>query len=345
MSTELRFYNKSYRHPLKDQILEDLKSRDEKQFDKTVKTHQIEAEVLDDELYLGLRQDNQRETLWINSLATSQLLNRIGIPAFFFHRNPAEQKSDLINFWAGRQDHGLLLRYIRTENTDIVRAVLSDSYGIKDDIEIFPTIIDALEAADQKVEYRSFMYDDRITQLVAVFPDTQTKYGSHTITAGVMITNSEIGQSSVWIEPVVLWGSMHFVGRHTLQTQHLNMRIIHRGKIDKERISSMALQMKDVAQVGIVQMAEAWEERITGEHALRFAKSIDALPKRIYDILEEQWHELQEVSKAVVTLRIMHLAKSLPLFQRARIEQAACKVTGVFNNYKTRMDQILAEVE
>lgn len=343
--TSILQYGTSYRYLTKDQILEHLKEKDEKQFDKTIKSCQIQAEELDEHLLIGVNADGKRSTLSLSNLAHSQLLGRLGIPVAFFDRNPAERQADMLDYGAAKYDRGLLLRHVQAGDRAFVRAVLSDNYGIMDDISIFPTVIEALETTDQNVEYRTFTYDDRITQLVAVFPDTRTQYGSNTVQAGVMITNSEIGQSSVWIEPVVLWGSMQCVGRNYLQAQSLEMRIVHRGKINKQRIANMATQMKEIAQVGIVQMAEAWEQRISGQHALRFAKGIDALPKRIYDILEEQWSELQEVSKAAVTMRIMALAKSLPLFQRARIEQEACMVTGVFNNYRARMDQILAEVE
>ena len=338
-------YGTSYRFLSKDQIIEHLKTKDEQQSDRTIKTSQLRAEAIDNELLIGVHLNSGYQTTSFSSLARSQLLNRLGIPVAFFNKNPVDRQADMVDFWSTKTERGLLLRNVHIAEEKTVRAVLSDSYGVMDDITIFPIILEALEKTDKEVEYHTFRYDDRITQLVATFPDTYTKYGPHRVRAGVLVTNSEIGQSSIWIEPVVIWGSMNYVGRSTLQCQSLDMRIVHRGRVNKQRISNMSTTMKEIAQVGIIQMAKAWEEKISGKHALRFAKGIDALPKRIYDILEEQWNELEEVSKAVVSIRIMALAKSLPLFQRARIEQAACKVTGVFNNYKARIDQILAEVE
>lgn len=334
-------------NPTKESILEDIGARKANQRDLIVNSREIHLEEYDEGTNAFIvREDGRYKVTDFNERAIAQLSNRIGIPVGFFHTMPADLQEHVVNYQADRTDRNLLLRFATDINgLEFVRAVLSNRYGIADDSQIFPLVIQALEESGVEFEIRSFMYDAEITQMVVRFTDTKVRHGSLPISAGLMITNSEIGESSLWIEPVVLTGVIPIVRRTALRAQGVDMRILHRGEIKQQRIREAVLQMKDIAQVGIVQMMEDMHNMVTKEHALRFAKGIDALPKRIYDILEDSMEDVKEISRARVAMLIMASARKLPLFQRARVQQAASQITGVFNNYRARMADIIAEME
>jgi 1-aminocyclopropane-1-carboxylate deaminase/D-cysteine desulfhydrase-like pyridoxal-dependent ACC family enzyme len=139
---------------------------------------------------------------------------------------------------------------------------------------------------------------------------------------------------------VVSTNTLSFQNRATLQKQGVKCRFVHRGVPKLQEVKEMITRAKDIAQVGIVQLLEAQQQIINKDYALAFTKNIEALPKRIYDILEEEWEEVAELNRLQVASRILVLAQELPLFQRITVEQAACGITKVFDNFQSRMMEI-----
>ena len=74
--------------------------------------------------------------------------------------------------------------------------------------------------------------------------------------AGMIVTNSEVGSSSIWIEPVVYRGDNVYANRGSLTKQDVQMKIVHRGDIDRERVRNIFTECADISQVGIVQLVE-----------------------------------------------------------------------------------------
>lgn len=271
--------------------------------------------------------------------ALDQLLNKLKIPVRFYKRNPTKLQVAMFNHWNEQRKDTYMFR-LRDKN--VVRAVLTEKYGIMDDVEVFPTVIE--EFRNYLTEPRWLHRDDQITQLAVNFTGIQTKYENDRYQAGVVITNSETGHSSVWIEPVVHMNHYTFYNRYILQKQYVPMRLVHRGKVDVEKIRPMINQAQEIAQVGIVQLIEASKENVSGSHLVTFVKSIDALTKRFKDILEEEWEEMERVNKLNAARRILECAAELPLFQRMNVEQQVGKLTGMFTGYKARMEGVIQEL-
>lgn len=271
--------------------------------------------------------------------ALDQLLNKLNIPVRFYRRNPTKLQVAMFNHWNDKRHDTYLFR-LRDKN--VVRAVLTEKYGVMDDIEVLPIVIEELR--NYLTKPRWLHRDDQITQLAINFTGLETKYEDDRYQAGVVITNSETGHSSVWIEPVVHMNYYTFYNRSILQKQSVPMRLVHRGKVDVEKIRPMINQAQEIAQVGIVQLIEASKENVSGNNLVTFVKSIDALTKRFKDILEEEWEDQERISKLNAARRILECAAELPLFQRMNVEQQVGKLTGVFTGYKSRMEGVIQEL-
>lgn len=343
-------------HPSEEGVMHEIHTKGVFRYDIPLSPRTLRAEFLgivgkpEDKMKLLLCYMAGDKRVSFTSSAMSQLLNKIHVPSMFYDRCPSWLKAENFNYFNDQHQNNYLLRMDPQEDpadvvgSEDVRAVLSDAYGIIDDEFLFPEIFKALE--DRKdIGLRLFQHDDRLTQLVINFSDATGIHYHQEYTAGLVITNSETGHSSVWIEPVVHIPSATFVSRHLLKKQGLDCRIIHRGKFPAERVASMVAQAKEIAQVGIVQLAEAFETSVSSSHAISFVKSIDALPNRFAAILEEEWANEERIIKAEAARRVILLAQELPLFNRIQVEQCAGTFIGLFDNYKERMAAVLQEIE
>lgn len=342
------------RNPDKEDVLQALEDRKELCYDKHIEATELYAATVGDECIEYCRdfEGILNNKYQFSRSAMTQLLNRHKVPVMFYDRCPVTLKRDIFNHFVGKSSSDHLFRMIDTGPVvatpeelveEHVRACLTNSYGIVDDHHVFPVVFDVL-ATQNDWHIHEFVQDEQITRMLVHFDDAVVNYKGTHHTAGLWVVNSETGHSSVWIEPVVSIPGCTFANRYALRKQSADIRIVHRGEVDKDRIRSMVANSKDIAQVGIVQLMEAWEERVTVAHALGFARSIDTLPKRMYDILEEEWANEEELAKAVVAQKIIALAAEMPLFQRIQVEQSASRMTGLFDNYKIRMQAIAAEI-
>lgn len=346
-------YGHVYNKPTQQTVLEKIQEKRQLALDRNIGPHRLGYRMISNEKgdYLNydlMHEDGNDQPLEFTRSAFSQMLNRRRVPVAFYDRCSHNLQAMIFNEHV-RTGPDLLLRMLKDEadqeprDASMVRAVLSDKYGIVDDHEVFPVVLEALYGQD--IMIRTFGYDDRITQLLIEFVDAQVNFRDQNHVAGLLVSNSETGHSAIWCEPVVTIPSCSFVNRGSLRKQGVDCRVVHRGTIESARIRAMALQAKEIAQVGIVQLAEAWDQRITAAYALQFAKGIDSLPKRMFDILKEEWEAEEEIIKAEAARRIILMAQELPLFQRIQTEQATGQLLGLFNNYKARMSAIMDEIE
>lgn len=341
--------------PTQETVLGEITSKRERCFDRIVQSNELYAAVVEEKRMEYCRdfEGILSNKYGFSRSAFTQLLNRRRVPIAFFDRCSRELKRDIFNHFISSASVSYLFRMenknmfqvpLQGIEEEHVRACLTDSYGIVDDIRVFPVVFDVLKNMENW-HIHQFVSDAQITSMLIHFDDAIVDYNNMQHIAGLQITNSETGHSSVWIEPVVSIPGCSFASRNTLRAQLADIRIVHRGEVDEARVRQMVSGAKEIAQVGVVQVMEAWEDKVDKAHALRFAKGIDSLPKRMYDILEEEWTNDLEVAKAVVAQRIIALASEMPLFQRIQTEQSACKIIGLFDNYKARMAAILDEIE
>lgn len=279
------------------------------------------------------------EVISFNDIALSQLLNRLGIPVRFFNKNPAYLRKDIFNHWIFLQQCEYLFRL--TANFK-VRAVLTSKYGIIDNIVVFPTIIH--ELMDINTYPRYFTNTDCITRMSVCFPDTKVIIHNNQYEAGMTITNSETGHSSVWVEPAIFMNNFIFHHRAGLRNEDINLRIVHKGNIETDRIKEMASDAKEAAQVGIVQLAETSQQNISTAHAIDFIRSINPLGSKLRNIIIEDWETQQTLNKMTVMQEILQAAKDLPILQTIAVEQQVGRFSGVFKNYRSRLANMVHEV-
>lgn len=337
------------------QILDEIATKREKNFDDMVKVKDVRCYVADKKLVYTAsgKKVGKHTRLNYSRWSFTQLLSRFQVPVLFHDRSSMDLKNRMFaEHITGKHTTGkrkierkLLYRFSpHLPDNPKVRAVLSSGYGIMDDHEVFPVVLNTLqEEHPEHLNFSSFVWDDNLTRLFVEFDDCRRNYNNTEHVAGILISNSEVGQGAVWIEPIVSIPTAHFADRRSLAAQGVNMRIIHRGDFNPERVQEMVKQAREIAQVGLVQLAESWDVKLPMAQALSYAKDIDSMPKRIYDILEEEWSKDEMIAKIEAAKKIMELAKSLPLFQRTPLEQAAGRMTGLFNNYQSRIAQIMAE--
>jgi len=225
-----------------------------------------------------------------------------------------------------------------------VRAVLSSNYSKFDDNQLFPLLIDLLDQ-NQNISYTLYEYDDQMTRLHIKFNDTERIYEENTYHAGMIITNSEVGISSVWIEPSVYKEDLLYTNRDSLKKQNVQMKIVHRGDINTDRISGILSNCSQIAQIGVIQLIESLQQEIQPKLAFSLVQNIVEFPSRIALVLNDEWEQQEKLKKSEVTSAILEVARNLPVFQRSKVEQAAGKMIGLFDNYLSRITQIMEELD
>lgn len=308
--------------------------------DQVVENNELNVSVHENETVYAIGFNTDKH-LKFSSSALGQLLNRLRIPSLFYERCPPQLQADIINHFNNEYEKGYLFRFNEASTPNYVRAVLSDRYGIIDNTELFPLIFESLQKRDDIV-YRKFECDEKITKLLLDFADCRTVFKEKSYTAGLSIINSETGHSSVWIEPTVhLSASVSLSNRTILRKQGVNCRAVHRGNLSGERIAPMIEEAKEIAQVGILQTEEAYDSYISTEHALRSVTASPQCPNRWTTLLEVEWKEQKEISRAKVATRLVELAQELPLFTRIQVEQEAGKLMKLYQNYSSRMANVM----
>jgi len=365
-----------YTNPTSEEVRNAITSRSQNFMDVTVPFDELNCELNEEETSVFFKYG--LGTAQFNTHAFGQLLTRVQLSIHYWRRLAAwdanqlmidnfnfcnEATANQISNQRKNNDPNYLFRL--NPNTPIelveeddddeeeetisslttpVRAVLSGSYSVFDDDELYPMLMDQLDQ-DDNVSYISYEYDDHISRLHIKFDNTAVTYNEVEYSAGMVVTNSEVGSSSIWIEPVVYRGDTVYANRGSLTKQDVQMKIVHRGDIDRERVSNIFADCADISQIGIIQLVEAFQTKINPNHALSLMRNIPEFPNRMSQILFEEWEHEEDLKHADVAHSILEMAQELPLFQRAKVEQAAGKIVGLFDDYSSRMTQILEDLD
>jgi len=304
----------------------------------------LASEPLQFFLAAGEDEENQPTHLLPNQSAEGQFLTKIKVPVGFFHRCPIELKQQILDYFNTDRDY-LLRCYINSKYEHICRAVLSSVYTrAYDNYLVFPVVLDALK--DVNLELRKFMNDGVITRM-EVLLNKVVDYEGRKIRSGLMITNSETGHSSLWIEPIVVVDN-YFLFACRANLEYSKFRQIHKGQgVEKDKIAEMVKEALRISQVGVIQYMENLHKPIKQQKAIDFAKNLEALPNRFVIIMEQEWALEQELKKEKVIRDILTAAAELPILNRIQIEQSVGNWMGMFHNYEdrfTRLEQQAQEV-
>lgn len=172
--------------------------------DFLVDTRSIRLDAYNSEVYLQMHDNESRplEPLDVNSIAHQQLGTYAGIPAPYYRRMLEEHPQLLahnVNEWLQRKPAQRMLRTM----DGTARAFLSNRYRRIDNMEIAEIVLPELQKLEGAV-FESCQITETRMYIKVVNPRLQAEVSPGDIVqAGVIISNSEVGQGSVSIQPLV----------------------------------------------------------------------------------------------------------------------------------------------
>lgn len=146
--------------------------------------------------------DHHAEAFDLTSHAHRQVGTWAGVPAKYYDRMKTEAPELLaenVNHWLEESDADRMLRTLDGKG----RAFLSNRYQRIDHYDVASTVLPIL-SEDPNLKIESCEVTDRRLYIKAVTPRVSGEVGlNDPVQAGVVISNSEIGQGSIKVEPMI----------------------------------------------------------------------------------------------------------------------------------------------
>lgn len=330
-------------------VLADINEYHSRCYDKTAESGRMSVYEQGAANYVTLFSENKHQGQFSSS-AFSQFLTKLKVPIDFYKRCPLFLRTLIIPTF--NKDKKFLMRYesrlnSSVANIDWCRAVLSDQYTTNyDDHLTFPPILNVVDN-DETLSINKFNRYGEITRLELGIKDAATTYNNTYLSAHVLITNSETGHSSLWIEPAIrLHSSTGFLlgNRHLFFKANNLPRLIHRGVgVNHDRILELLKEAKEAAQIGIVQYIEASEVVVPVQRVEKLIQESNVIPNRFISILRRKWNK-EEVTQQEAALEILRLAATLPILSIIQVEQHVGRWIGIFKDYKKRRESLQEEI-
>jgi hypothetical protein len=135
--------------------------------------------------------------------AHGQMASKLSIPKVYYDRmlhNSPQLLADNVNHWLGGSDDTSLVRSLRGR----MRAVLSDRYRIVDNHEILAMVLPELSEMGDGIKIASCQVTDSKMYLKVINTNIEAAISvGDPVQAGFVLSNSEIGNGSVSIEPFI----------------------------------------------------------------------------------------------------------------------------------------------
>jgi len=341
-------------------VLSTVKARKDRCEDEYIKAGRLKYKTLTDgadmcaEGFLKLAVSDTPITepmiqqLKVSSHACGQLLGRMKIPASYWNRCPSHLKATNVNYWLQvYAEKQLLLRYL--DHT--VRAIFSSRFSTDlDDHILYPVVLEALEEAynknyDGELHLKSFHQDPDFSLLRAFYKSHKAQHQGHMYFAGVSISNSEVGRSSIWIKPVIRAGNEYGAYDYIDRCKEGALAIRHIGDLCTEEIKLAIIQAREVAEVGIYQLMRAGKEIVENpvQEIKQLVEDSDFLNMRLFDIMEEQYQDKVQATKLELARSMLEAIKELPLFRRHLAEGEIGRYLDLFRDTKNRLTAIMED--
>jgi hypothetical protein len=138
----------------------------------------------------------------VTDLARRQLADKLKIPVTYFERMRTEQPALLdrnVNTWLALDGERRMIRILDGK----VRAVLSDRYRRLDNYDLAENVLPILQRLEG-ARFESVELTDTRMYLKVVTPRVQFEVApGDVVQAGIVITNSEVGQGTLSVQPLV----------------------------------------------------------------------------------------------------------------------------------------------
>lgn len=175
--------------------------------DYMVRASRLFVEAFGSQLFLHLLNENgidQVEPLEIGDVAHRQMGTYMGIPAKYYNHMRAEAPSLLAynaNYWLSRDNAERMIRTL----DGTARAFLSNRYRRIDNYNVASAILPII-GENEQARFESCQLTDTHMYVKAVNPGMQAEIAPGIVVqAGVAVTNSEVGQSSLSVRPLLYW--------------------------------------------------------------------------------------------------------------------------------------------
>lgn len=279
--------------------------------------------------------------------AEGQLLTRLRIPAGYLHRCPLWLQAEQINHWIKVGDSKDVLLRMHDEK---VRAIFSTRYKADmDDHRVIPFVLDALQEDEwgDNIHIKSFHKDHDFTELTVLFKDAKAQHDCGICFAGIVVVNSEVGKSSLWVKPLVRYGNEF--SRYDLvdKSKEGSTSFRHTGEMNQEKILTALKHAREVSEVGIYRVFEANQIVIENvvEETTALVEEHDFLAQNLVDIIEEEYQNGVTATKLQLAESILRAVKDLPLFKRYHAECAVGRYLDIFGDTKSRLEDIVSDIE
>lgn len=323
-------------------VMELIQDKSEPHYDyiSDFRTTPFRFEIENNLVYLKIQDLSFHKKIPNHSLG--QMLSRVKAPVAFFQRCWNTTKLSILEQFCQNRNWLFRCEQIK-DDSDSIRGILTPTYSTDmDDYQLFEAVFRQLHSKEYRVHL--FEHDTFITRCVVRFPASSTEFEGNTFTAGMVVTTSEIGYSSIWIEPCVIIGNNRvLVNRADSLTN--TTRIIHRGVISPERVHHKIEHAYEVSQIGVIQMMESAETTVTPEEVEKFVVDTPSFPSRFAQIVLEDIRNKESANKLEILIKIMDEAQKLPLVQAIALEQAAGKFSNVFKNHSSRAARIARDLQ
>jgi len=176
----------------------------------------------------------------ITSLARRQLAEKLKIPFAYFERMRQEQPTLLdrnVNTWLQSEDERRMIRTLDGR----VRAVLSDRYRRLDNFDLAESVLPILQQLPE-VKFESVELTETRMYLKVVTPRLKYEMApGDVVQAGVVITNSEVGQGTLSVQPLIY----RLVCRNGLIAWDRTLRKTHVGRTQGAQDEGIAVYQDD----------------------------------------------------------------------------------------------------
>lgn len=232
--------------------------------------------------------------------AHSQLAEKLGIPKKYYDRMRNAGKLDLladnINAWIEERDR----RLIRILDGRI-RAILSDRYRIMDNYDILFLALDEFKQKETVEIHRTDLTETMMYLKAIDNTLTAEIRDSDSVSGGLIIRNSEVGASSLRVEPFILRQvcSNGLIASQALRKIHLG-RQMEGGEIwsdETKELEDKALwaKVRDVIRATFdKQIFESWVEKLRESTEIVIEKPIKAVNNiaKLIGLSEEKKNQL-----------------------------------------------------
>lgn len=220
----------------------------------------------------------------------SSLLSRVAIPYGFYNRCSGGLKKEILDeHYVKRSNQDVRLRAYKDTGFETLRYVGSELYSPFDDYSIMDVLSEVSEMGDYKIREFQQSLDFFVMRLTTPEPISYS-VRNRPIYAGVQISNSETGRSSVRIS-FLLWEEVCTNGMTVVREEWGRFVQRHIGKKGTESLKYAAEDYLRRLPDFKASMDEKYNDasKITGEQAIEKFRSDKRIPKKIKKEMTETY--------------------------------------------------------